>query len=268
MKRIIAAALSILVGAFGYTIVDEVIENRVSTLESKVAYLESIVAENSTTETDDNIMYSGACGETATWNFYADGTLIISGTGDANSFTVPWDGIKSQVIKVTIENGITGIGNSMFYQFSNLSDVTIPDSVGSIGWLAFSGCTSLTTITIPNSVEFIDGTAFKDCYNLSHIDISNSIKSINSELFYYCRNLNNVVIPEGVTRIEGYSFSDCSNLTTITLPASLSQIDVDAFYGTGVTDVFYNGTEEQWNLISIDSGNEVIKNATIHYNSQ
>ena len=44
MKRIIAAALSILVGAFGYTIVDSVIEDRVATLESQVAELQGIVS--------------------------------------------------------------------------------------------------------------------------------------------------------------------------------------------------------------------------------
>lgn len=39
MKRIIAAALSILVGAFGYTIVDQSIDDRVSKLESEVVEL-------------------------------------------------------------------------------------------------------------------------------------------------------------------------------------------------------------------------------------
>lgn len=40
MKKIIAAALSILVGTFGYTIVDQAIEDRMSTLESQVVLLE------------------------------------------------------------------------------------------------------------------------------------------------------------------------------------------------------------------------------------
>lgn len=39
MKKIIAAALSVLVGAFGYTIVDKALESRVATLESEVAEL-------------------------------------------------------------------------------------------------------------------------------------------------------------------------------------------------------------------------------------
>lgn len=45
MKKIIAAALSILVGAFGYTIVDSAIEDRVSTLESEVVELREEVSE-------------------------------------------------------------------------------------------------------------------------------------------------------------------------------------------------------------------------------
>ena len=45
LKRIIALALSVIVGAFGYTIVDKTIEKRVSDLESKVASLECVVEE-------------------------------------------------------------------------------------------------------------------------------------------------------------------------------------------------------------------------------
>ncbi len=45
MKRIIAAALSVLVGAFGYTIVDKALENRVATLESEVVELREIISQ-------------------------------------------------------------------------------------------------------------------------------------------------------------------------------------------------------------------------------
>lgn len=56
MKRIIAAALSILVGAFGYTIVDSAIEDRVSTLESRVVELEEIVSSyHNITETISSV---------------------------------------------------------------------------------------------------------------------------------------------------------------------------------------------------------------------
>lgn len=44
MKKIIAAALSILLGAFGYTIVDKAMEDRVATLESEVVELRGEVS--------------------------------------------------------------------------------------------------------------------------------------------------------------------------------------------------------------------------------
>lgn len=44
MKRIIAAALSVLVGAFGYTIVDQTVEDRVTSLESEVVELREEVS--------------------------------------------------------------------------------------------------------------------------------------------------------------------------------------------------------------------------------
>ncbi len=44
MKRIIAAALSVLVGAFGYTIVDQAVEDRVTSLESEVVELREEVS--------------------------------------------------------------------------------------------------------------------------------------------------------------------------------------------------------------------------------
>ena len=46
LKKIIAAALSVLVGAFGYTVVDKALEDRVATLESEVVELREEVSRN------------------------------------------------------------------------------------------------------------------------------------------------------------------------------------------------------------------------------
>lgn len=57
MKKFIAAALSVLVGAFGYTIVDSTIEDRISSLESEVYELREEVSdyhnENNSSESSD-----------------------------------------------------------------------------------------------------------------------------------------------------------------------------------------------------------------------
>ncbi len=41
----------------------------------------------------------------------------------------------------------------------------------------------------------------------------------------------------------------------------------NAFNGCAITDVYYEGTEEQWNAISIASGNTPLIEVTIHFSS-
>jgi hypothetical protein len=53
-----------------------------------------------------------------------------------------------------------------------------------------------------------------------------------------------VVIPDSVTLIDYHAFNDCSKLK----------------------DVYYTGSEEEWNAILIGSCNPSLTNATIHYN--
>ena len=39
-------------------------------------------------ETNAELIQSGPCGENLTYSFYADGTLVISGTGEMNDYSV------------------------------------------------------------------------------------------------------------------------------------------------------------------------------------
>lgn len=66
MKKIIVTALSILVGAFGYTIVDNAVEDRITLLESQVAELQAYhtMVEGSEIYTTEN--YSSDVSETIT----------------------------------------------------------------------------------------------------------------------------------------------------------------------------------------------------------
>ena len=55
--------------------------------------------------------------------------------------------------------------------------------------------------------------------------------------------------------------------TKITIPDSVTHIDTDAFADASqLTDVHYDGTEEQWAEIVIGDGNDYLKNATKHFN--
>ncbi len=146
----------------------------------------------------------------------------------------------------TVPNNVTSIVSEAFSHSTSLTSVTIPDTVTTIGRYAFEYCTSLTNITIPDSVTSIDEYTFRSCCELASIIISNGVTSIGDYAFYSCTSLTSITIPDSVTTIGDYAF---------------------ALYSTSLTDVYYSGTEEQWNKILIDSNNWCLTNATIHFNS-
>ena len=95
------------------------------------------------------------------------------------------------------------------------------------------------------------------------------VTSIGDFAFESCRKLRSVTIPEGVTSIGDYAFYafyNYSSLTSMILPASVKKIGSQAFHGcSSLADVYYIGTEAQWNAISIGTGNVYLKSATRHY---
>lgn len=88
---------------------------------------------------------------------------------------------------------------------------------------------------------------------------------------FFCSfsTVKNVVIEEGITGLGIQTFSQCQNLSSITIPTSVTNIDGWAFsYSDNLTDVYYGGTKEQWQKISIGEYNEPLLNATIHFAKQ
>ena len=189
---------------------------------------------------------------------------------------------------VTLPQGLTRIEAQVFYKCSSLQNITIPESVTEIGVAAFSGCSGLLTMVIPNGVTSIGNNAFKDCTYLQSIVIPDSVTSIGSsafsscislqditipasvtiignEVFNTCSSLQSVTVPNGVTYIGLRAFSSCSALQSITIPESVTDIGDYAFRGcTSLSDVYYQGTQSQWDSITIGTDNDPLNTATIH----
>ena len=70
---------------------------------------------------------------------------------------------------------------------------------------------------------------------------------------------------ELVTEIDSSAFAG-EALVSVSFPSTITDIGRKAFNGcTNITDVYYNGTSEEWANINIGSGNNAIENATMHF---
>ena len=151
----------------------------------------------------------------------------MSGFFIKKSVLLDYNGIDENVV---IPDTVTVIGDSAFYDRTDITSVIIPDSVTVIDDSAFEGCTNLTSVTIPDSVTVIGDWAFKGCTNLTSVTISDSVASIGNRAFEDCSNLTSVTIPDSVTVIGDWAFSKCKSLKSIIIPDSVMEIGEMAFY--------------------------------------
>ncbi|MBO7267040.1 MAG: leucine-rich repeat protein [Bacteroidaceae bacterium] len=202
---------------------------------------------------------SGTCGNELMWRITDSGRLIISGLGDMFDFEnrerVPWYNHLKDILSVTIEEGLTSIGELAFADCS-LTAITIPEGVTSIGAYAFVGCSNLERVQIPTSMASIAETAFNGCRKLRHIlidrknsvyfsgesntciielstktllvgtiygTIPNGIEHLGNFAFSG-RNVEDIIIPNGVISLGEYTFCGECSIRSITIPPSLKHV--------------------------------------------
>lgn len=218
---------------------------------------------------------SGSCGESITWSFDAGtGTLTFSGTG---KLTISDDAkqsllqIRDNVYHIVIEEGITAIGSSAFLAY-NLKSLQVANSVKVIEADAFVMCMSLTDLDLGMGVTTIDKRAFTSCFSLKNVVFPASLQTLNSESFSDTA-LESIALPEGFTTLNNGTFHS-TGLVKIYLPASMTTINYGVFRGcSALTDVYFGGTQAQWEAIDIDTSNddphrgnnEYLLAANIHY---
>ena len=202
-------------------------------------------SDESTTEIKDSVA-SGFCSATVTWALTESDELIISGTGRMDGWQLDektgtwalssrpeWEPYAAQIKMITVEDGVTDIGNSAFAGFTSLESVILPESLTAIGSNAFIGCSSLKSVNIPEKVRIIGDGAFKDCTQLRNANLTCSVTEIGQYTFKGCSVLNIVTLPQQLKSIGDYAFADCPLLTQIDLPASVSALGEYTFMNCG-----------------------------------
>ncbi|MCR5138514.1 MAG: leucine-rich repeat protein [Oscillospiraceae bacterium] len=189
-----------------------------------------------------------ACGETAVWSYdTATAELTISGTGEMwpRSWTetgtdAPWTQYAGTASKLTVDDGITSLGEAAFMGMSALKEVSLPDSVKSLGLNAFRA-TGLTSIRLPDSIAMLEYATFSGCGALTEVRLPNQLESIGQAAF------NGTAVEE------------------LDIPVSLTDIQYGAFEtANSLKTVNYAGTKAQWSAIRIGDLNDCLKTALIH----
>lgn len=221
---------------------------------------------------------SGSCGPNLTWEL-EDGILTISGTGEMNFTSIPWETNKKKITKVILPDGITSvtgfnecinlktinlpegittIQGEAFRMCSQLENVKLPSTLIYIGTGAFMNCTSLTEFIMPDSVTNLDSYALCNCSSLTNVHLSEKLAICDWSALTTCSSLETIDIPDGITGISWGFMSSCNSLKAIRLPSSVQSINAGAFSGDNLLEeVFFDGTKAQADAINIgeDNGN-------------
>ena len=146
--------------------------------------------------------------------------------------------LASTLNKITLNEGLIAIGESAFYNSSNLVEVILPSSLKEIGYGAFQA-TGITNINLPKGLETINGRAFGST-KLENIIIPNNVKKLGGYAFEYCDNLSSLTLPTSITEIpEGFAMY--SGLTSINIPSNITKINLYAFYSTKIKNLVIPG---------------------------
>ncbi len=135
--------------------------------------------------------------------------------------------------RVTVEDGVTALGEGMFAGQGKLESLSLSASLKKIGGYAFYNCSGLTGISFPSGLTEIGASAFSGCSGLLAIAIPEGVTEIGRYAFYRCSGLKGISIPEGVTALGEGMFADCTNLVSIALPSVVTEIGNSAFSGCG-----------------------------------
>ena len=199
---------------------------------------------------------SGVCGANLTWIQTSKGELIISGSGDMydyEEYSVPWD--INGIEKVTINSGVTSIGNHAFASCLELNSVSLPEGMKKIGYRAFYNC-GLESVYIPQSVSEIDTSVLAYSFRLKSIQVNSHNQYYYSDgkalynkdktiLYQYAvkNEADYYEIPDTVTLLCDGSFGWSSNIHSLYVPSKCIKAEEDAFSNAEI-EIYCFGTTE------------------------
>ena len=191
---------------------------------------------------------------------------------------------------IRLPDSVTQIDEDAFgncdLQEQVVQEIVSSDNITFIGSRAFEGNKNIYTVHIGKNVEYIQTEtfnymstpSFNDCTNLTSITVSpenQTYTSINGllcskdgrSLLYVPVGISGRLdVPAGIETIGGEAMHYAFSIKIVHIPKSVKKIGSDAF-PIECTDVYYDGTEEQWNEISIGKNynSDFPSGVTLHF---
>ena len=159
-------------------------------------------------------------------------------------------------------------------KYSSLPTPTAPeDGVAFLGW--YTNKNGGTQITANTNVRVLDSETlyahwktywtFSEETGTLHYYKPGDMPAAAEPWGFLKGKLRTVIMDDGVTMIGGNQFNYQYTLETAVIPNSVTWIYDCAFNGTSLKDVYYIGTEAEWNRIRIGNYNAPLTRATMHF---
>ena len=194
---------------------------------------------------------------------------------------------QNEGITEIINDKITFVSKCAFHGMQNAIYVNLPN-VEIVDYWGLNGLMNAETILLPN-VKQLGKEALYNCRMVKHLDLPEleTLDSLGGQ-FGWMLNLEYINIPNlkgelpknaftldvllknidlrEATSVGEKAFYSCYDLESVTFSNCLSTIGVNAFMNcSSLTDVSYDGIENEWKSIQIEKGNDYLKSATIYY---
>ena len=186
--------------------------------------------------------------------FIFDGTTLCVNIDQTTYYPVQRDLLDGYLV-LPSDGSVTKLGNTQLSGYDYY------------GYPGFYCCDKLTGILIPDTVEELTGGAFYGCENLEHITIGGGIKELVDFGIANYNSITEIVINEGVEIIGEEAISYCKGLKTITIPSTITSLHHKGLKrNTALTDIYYNGTKDQWDAFFAEEEFWCPNDLTLHCN--
>ncbi len=194
----------------------------------------------------------------------------------------------TQLRRVDGFGAVTSVMSQAFAGCAALTELTVPGTAAEIGTGAFSGCTGLTAAVFAPGVRSLGAYALAGCTALRRVDLPDGMTLLGSGLFSGCTALAELPLPDDVAWVEPRLCENCTALQTVVLPAATTEVPRGLLRGcTGLrrvtvqgavtavgdgafsgcdalTDVYFTGTQVQWDAVAIGADNARLTAAALH----